>query len=76
MSGDPCPNCPIFSVGLGGRGVHLVIPSMIAPIVAAFLVVNRVYWRFKMVGSLGLDDISTILALVCLPDMLCASERS
>ncbi|KAK5445122.1 hypothetical protein LTS15_010213 [Exophiala xenobiotica] len=37
---------------------------MIAPILAFVLVVNRVYWRFKMVGRLGPDDYSTILALV------------
>ncbi|KAK5199645.1 hypothetical protein LTR99_004441 [Exophiala xenobiotica] len=36
---------------------------MIAPILAFVLVVNRVYWRFKMVGRLGPDDYSTILAL-------------
>jgi hypothetical protein len=41
-----------------------VVPSMIAPILAFVLVVNRVYWRFKMVGRLGPDDYSTILALV------------
>ena len=37
---------------------------MIAPILAFVLVVNRVYWRFKMVGRLGPDDYGTILALV------------
>lgn len=64
MPEDSCPSCPIASFGVGGRGVHLVIPSIIAPVLAFLLVVNRIYWRLDMVGRLGLDDYSTLLALV------------
>lgn len=64
MSADPCPECPVTNLGLGGRGAHLVVPSMIAPILACFLVANRIYWRLKMVGSLGPDDVSTMFAMV------------
>ncbi|KAK5560818.1 hypothetical protein LTR46_001126 [Exophiala xenobiotica] len=63
MAQGQCEGCTVRNFGLGGRGAHLVVPSMIAPILAFVLVVNRVYWRFKMVGRLGPDDYSTILAL-------------
>ena len=42
----------------------MVIPSIIAPVLAFVLVANRIYWRIRMLGRLGLDDVSTILALV------------
>lgn len=63
MAGE-CPDCLVESLGLGGRGRHLVIPSVLAPILAGFLVSNRLYWRFRMLGGFGLDDLSTMLATV------------
>ncbi|OAP57336.1 hypothetical protein AYL99_08074 [Fonsecaea erecta] len=66
MSANPCADCHLAALGLGGRGAHLVIPSMIAPILAFILVANRIYWRMRMLGRLGLDDMSTILALIFL----------
>ena len=66
MPAIPCSDYPATSYGLGGRGAHLVIPSLIAPILACFLVANRVYWRLRMLGMLGSDDVSTVLAVVSL----------
>ncbi|EHY59267.1 hypothetical protein ABEF92_006337 [Exophiala dermatitidis] len=63
---DNCTNCRYGNFGLGGRGVHLVIPSVIAPMLALLLVTNRVYWRLRLVGSLGLDDLSTIASTIFL----------
>jgi hypothetical protein len=64
MTYEPCASCPDTKFGLGGRGVHLVVPSLIAPILAFALVGNRLYWRCRMLGRFGLDDIATLLALV------------
>lgn len=64
MADIPCSNCQIVSLGIGGRGAHLVIPSLIAPILSSCLVLNRLYWRIKLLGRLGLDDYCTILSLV------------
>ncbi|EXJ94370.1 hypothetical protein A1O1_02764 [Capronia coronata CBS 617.96] len=66
MAFDHCASCPAENLGLGGRGVHLVIPSMLAPIVSCLLVANRVYWRLNLLGGLGLDDLTTILAMTFL----------
>ncbi|KAI1624450.1 hypothetical protein EDD37DRAFT_609445 [Exophiala viscosa] len=65
MTTDGCPDCTVFSYGLAGRGAHLAIPSIVAPVLAFLLVSNRVYWRCKLVGGLGPDDLWTLLALVC-----------
>ena len=51
-------------LGLGGRGAHLVIPSIVGPILAAALVFNRVYWRVALVRTLGMDDLCITLSLV------------
>ncbi|EXJ84670.1 hypothetical protein A1O3_05340 [Capronia epimyces CBS 606.96] len=66
MATDDCAYCPVEHLGLGGRGAHLVIPSILAPILSCLVVANRVYWRLNLVGSLGLDDLSTILAMTFL----------
>lgn len=52
--------------GLSGRGTHLVIPSILGPILAAILVFNRVYWRIALVHQIGLDDICILSSLVSL----------
>lgn len=52
------------NLGLGGRGAHLVIPSLIGPILATVLVFNRVYWRISLVHTLALDDLCITLSLV------------
>jgi hypothetical protein len=52
------------NLGLGGRGAHLVIPSLLGPILATILVFNRVYWRMSLVHTLGLDDLCITLSLV------------
>jgi hypothetical protein len=52
------------NLGLGGRGAHLVIPSLIGPILATILVFNRVYWRIALVHTLALDDLCITLSLV------------
>ena len=64
MTNLTCSDDAIVSFGFGGRGAHLVIPALIAPILAFFLVVNRVYWRWNLLGRLGWDDHCTILSLV------------
>ena len=64
MTTDICPDCTVISYGLGGRGAHLAIPSIIAPVLTFLLVSNRIYWRCKLVGRLGPDDLWTLLALV------------
>ncbi|OCT44796.1 hypothetical protein CLCR_06450 [Cladophialophora carrionii] len=64
MSGDLCTGCAATSSGLGGRGTHLVIPSLIAPTIAFLLVANRIYWRLRMLVRFGLDDVSAILSMV------------
>ncbi|KAL2405788.1 hypothetical protein ABEF95_005601 [Exophiala dermatitidis] len=63
---DNCTNFRHENFGLGGRGVHLVIPSVIAPMLALLLITNRVYWRLRLVGSLGLDDLATIASTIFL----------
>ena len=52
------------NLGLGGRGAHLAIPSLLGPVLASVLVLNRVYWRIAIVHTLGLDDMCIILSLV------------
>ncbi|EXJ55567.1 hypothetical protein A1O7_08495 [Cladophialophora yegresii CBS 114405] len=64
MAGDLCTDCPATSSGLSGRGAHLVIPSLVAPIIAFLLVANRTYWRLRMLVSFGLDDVSAILSMI------------
>jgi hypothetical protein len=64
MAEASCPECPITTFGFGGRGAHLVFPSVILPTLACLVVVNRLYWRFNMVGRLGVDDFIITLALV------------
>ncbi len=54
-----------MDLGLGGRGAHLAIPSLLGPVLASFLVFNRVYWRIAIVHTLGLDDMCIMLSLVC-----------
>lgn len=61
---DECSNCPVENFGLGGRGFRLVAPSLLGPSIAMLLVSNRLYWRFRMLGRFGLDDVATILATV------------
>lgn len=50
--------------GLGGNGAHIVIPSIIGPLLAAALVFNRLYWRIHLVRTLGIDDLCIGLSLV------------
>ena len=52
------------NLGLGGRGAHLVIPSIVGPVLATILVFNRVYWRITLVDTLGLDDLCITFSLV------------
>jgi len=59
-----CSDCLVQSLGLGGRGRPLVIASLFIPILAVFLVSNRLYWRFRLLGRFGHDDLATILATV------------
>lgn len=61
-----CGHIHAGNYGLGGRGAHLVIPSILGPILAAFLVFNRVYWRITLVHQIGLDDICILSSLVFL----------
>lgn len=63
----------VRDLGLGGRGAHLVIPSILGPILAAVLVFNRVYWRIYLVHQIGLDDICILLSLVS-PEMSSKAE--
>ena len=51
--------------GLGGRGAHLVIPSILGSAIAAILVANRLFWRYHLVHTLGVDDICSFFSLVC-----------
>jgi hypothetical protein len=51
-------------VGVGGRGAHLVIPSLVGLVLATILVFNRIYWRISLVRTLGLDDLCITLSLV------------
>jgi hypothetical protein len=60
--------------GLKGPGFHLVISSIIGPILAALLVFNRVYWRIALVNALGRDDICILLSLVS--QDTCTSSKS
>ena len=57
--------------GLGGRGAHLVIPSVIGPIVAAILVLNRAYWRLVLVNALAYDDMFILLSTASAPAPPC-----
>jgi hypothetical protein len=50
--------------GLGGNGAHIVIPSIIGPLLAAALVFNRLFWRIHLVRTLGIDDLCIGLSLV------------
>lgn len=75
MAGD-CTDCPVQTFGLGGKGLHLVIPSVLAPGIAVFLVSNRLYWRFRMLGRFGLDDFATMLAAVRLECSIQKNDRS
>lgn len=55
---------PRQDYGLEGRGAQVVVPSVVGPIVAAFLVFNRLFWRIHMVHSLAIDDLCIAAALV------------
>jgi hypothetical protein len=59
-----CGHIHTGDYGLSSRGAHLVIPSILGPILAAFLVFNRVYWRITLVHQIGLDDICILASLV------------
>ena len=50
--------------GFGGNGAHIVIPSIVGPLLAAGLVFNRLYWRIHLVRTLGIDDLCIGLSLV------------
>jgi hypothetical protein len=50
--------------GFGGNGAHIVIPSIVGPLLAAILVFNRLYWRIHLVRTLGIDDLCIGLSLV------------
>jgi len=52
------------NIGVSGRGAHLIIPSLVGPIVATILVFNRIYWRISLVHTLALDDLCITLSLV------------
>lgn len=66
MSAGTCVDCAVPLFGFRGRGAHLAIPSLIAPLLAFLLVINRIYWRLRMLGRLGFDDAFIIAAMVCL----------
>ena len=51
-------------VGVGGRGAHLVILSLVGLVLSTILVFNRIYWRISLVHTLGLDDLCIALSLV------------
>lgn len=44
-------------LGFGGRGSHLVISALVGPLLATLLVLNRVYFRLRLVRTLGADDM-------------------
>jgi hypothetical protein len=50
--------------GFGGNSAHVVIPSIVGPLLAAALVSNRLYWRIHLVRTLGIDDLCIGLSLV------------
>ncbi|ERF68673.1 hypothetical protein EPUS_05734 [Endocarpon pusillum Z07020] len=52
--------------GFGGHGAHIVIPSIAGPLLAAGLVFNRLYWRIRLVRTLGIDDLCIGLSLIFL----------
>jgi hypothetical protein len=54
----------IRDFGFGGNGAHIVIPSIVGPLLAAGLVYNRLYWRIHLVRTLGIDDLCIGLSLV------------
>lgn len=64
MMESECLDCPVENLGLGGPGLDLVIPAVLSPSIAVFLVSNRLYWRFRMLGRFGFDDLATMLATV------------
>lgn len=51
-------------LGFGGRGSHLVIPAIAGPLFSTLLVLNRVYFRFRLVRKVGTDDVLIIVSLV------------
>lgn len=51
-------------LGMGGNGSHIIIPSIVGPLLAAVLVFNRLYWRIHLVHTLGIDDLCIGLSLV------------
>ncbi|KAL9625244.1 MAG: hypothetical protein Q9160_000646 [Pyrenula sp. 1 TL-2023] len=53
-------------LGLGGRGSHLVIPAIAGPLFSTLLVLNRAYFRFRLVRKAGVDDILIIVSLLFL----------
>ena len=67
---NSAPNLTARDVGLGGRGSHLVIASVVGPVLAAALVFNRIYWRITVVHTVGLDDLCITLSLVRNPGLL------
>jgi hypothetical protein len=63
MTEAQCQRCTIEDFGLRGRGTQLAVLSIVIPIVAFILVLNRIFWRLNMLGRLGPDDFSSLLAV-------------
>lgn len=49
-------------LGLGGRGSHLVLPAILGPALSTLLVLNRVYFRLRLVRRVGTDDILIVVS--------------
>lgn len=54
----------IRDYGIGGYAAHIVIPSIVGPLLAAAVVYNRLYWRVHLVRTLGIDDLCIGTSLV------------
>lgn len=52
-------------VGVEGRGVNLVIISLVFAVASFAMVASRVCSRLRAKYALGLDDYAIILSLVC-----------
>jgi hypothetical protein len=63
------------SLTTGANGLRIIIPSIVGPILAAILVLNRLYWRIRLVRTLGIDDLYIGLSLVRLRERERERER-
>lgn len=58
------PGAIIRDFGFGGNGAHIIVPSIVGPLLAAALVFNRLFWRIHLVRTLGIDDLCIGLSMV------------